>query len=145
MEKAEAHALKGSQEGVEVMGLLVGNFYSHEGREWVMVEDYVTAKNAASSVSVKFSEGSFSALSSSLFPAVSANMVVVGWMHSHPGLDCFLSYVDIDTQQKYFDHPLAVAAVSDPQKTEDGHPKRRVYRLTGEGDKYAEISYAVIG
>ena len=145
LEKAHAHAAQGAAAGEETMGLLVGNVYSYQGRKWVLVEDYVTAKNKATSVSVKFSKDSFSSLAQKIFPLVSTSMVIVGWMHSHPGLDCFLSYTDLDTQQKFFNSDWAIAAVCDPSKAEQGLVKTRVYRLSDPtSDHYSELSYAVI-
>ena len=145
MDKAESHARAGSQAGVETMGLLVGNFCKYRGRDWVLVEDYVTAENKSSSVSVRFSKESFGSLSQKLSDPIRGKKVVVGWLHSHPGLDCFLSYIDIDTQMTYFDHPLSIAAVVDPSKPgESAGMKKRVYRLAGDEGKYGEVSFAVV-
>jgi proteasome lid subunit RPN8/RPN11 len=125
------------------MGLLVGRFCQSRGRNWVLVEGYVTAPNQASSVSVRFSEASFGELSSKLFAAVGSNQVVVGWLHSHPGLGCFMSHTDIATQQRYFDHPEAIAAVIDPLSA--GSEKKRVYRLESPlSAGYREVSFAVV-
>ena len=41
--------------------------------------------------------------------------MVVGWYHSHPGFGCWLSSVDVNTQQSFEQlHPRAVAVVIDP-------------------------------
>lgn len=41
--------------------------------------------------------------------------MVVGWYHSHPGFGCWLSSVDVNTQQSFEAlHPRAVAVVIDP-------------------------------
>jgi proteasome lid subunit RPN8/RPN11 len=128
----------------EAMGLLVGNFHSYEGKNWVLVEDYVTAANSATPVFVRFSGDSFSALAKEIFPLVSGGKIVVGWFHSHPGLGCFLSGTDTDTQKKYFDHPLSIAAVCDPLRAEGGSVKKRIYRLNAGSGSYSEISFAVI-
>ena len=140
---ALSHAKDGATAHNETMGLLVGRFCQSKGRQWVLVEGYVTAPNKASPVSVRFSETSFGELSSKLFTAVGANQVVVGWLHSHPGLGCFLSHTDIATQQMYFDHPQAIAAVVDPLSS--GGVKKRVYRLDApQASRYSEISYAIV-
>jgi len=40
---------------------------------------------------------------------------VVGWYHSHPGFGCWLSGVDMNTQQSFEQlNPRAVAVVIDP-------------------------------
>ena len=143
LDSALAHARAGASSQQETMGLLVGRFCQSTGRNWVQVEGYVTAPNVASAVSVRFSESSFGELSSQLFSAVGSNQVVVGWLHSHPGLGCFLSGTDISTQQRYFDHPQAIAAVVDPLSA--GGEKKRVYRLDApQSARYHEISYAIV-
>lgn len=143
LDSALAHARAGARARLETMGLLVGRFCQSRGRNWVLVEGYVTAPNVASSVSVRFSESSFGELSSQLFTAVGANQVVVGWLHSHPGLGCFLSHTDITTQQRYFDHPQAIAAVVDPLSASG--EKKAVYRLDpSSSGRYSERSYAVV-
>jgi proteasome lid subunit RPN8/RPN11 len=145
LDSALSHAKAGAGFHVETMGLLVGRFCKSGGRPWVLVEGYVTAPNKASSVSVRFSEASFGELSSKLFTAVSSHQVVVGWLHSHPGLGCFLSHTDVATQQRYFDHPQSIAAVVDPLS--EGGAKKRVYRLgpsAAQPQRYCEISFAVI-
>lgn len=41
--------------------------------------------------------------------------MVVGWYHSHPGFGCWLSNVDVNTQQSFEQlNPRAVAVVVDP-------------------------------
>jgi len=143
IDSALAHARAGAQSQQETMGLLVGRFCQSRGRNWVLVEGYVTAPNTASSVSVRFSESSFGELSSKLFSAVSADQIVVGWLHSHPGLGCFLSGTDIATQQRYFDHPQAIAVVVDPLFVSG--EKKRAYRIDSPQSRtYREISYAVV-
>jgi len=143
LDSALGHARTGASVQQETMGLLVGRFCQSRGRNYVLVEGYVTAPNVASSVSVRFSESSFGELSSQLFTAVGSKQVVVGWLHSHPGLGCFLSHTDIATQQRYFDHPQAIAAVVDPLST--GGVKKRAYRLDSpQSARYHELSYAIV-
>lgn len=144
LDSALEHARTGAAAHQETMGLLVGRFCQSRGRNWVLVERYVTAPNVASSVSVRFSESSFGELSSQLFSAAGSHQVVVGWLHSHPGLGCFLSHTDISTQQRYFDHPQAIAAVVDPLSA--GGEKKRVYRLDAlpQTTSYREVSFAVV-
>ncbi|MFA6329593.1 MAG: Mov34/MPN/PAD-1 family protein [Candidatus Micrarchaeia archaeon] len=143
LDSALAHARHGAESHLETMGLLVGRFCQSRDRSYVLVEGYVTAPNVASSVSVRFSESSFGELSSQLFSAVGSHQVVVGWLHSHPGLGCFLSGTDVSTQQRYFDHPQAIATVVDPLSA--GGEKKRAYRLDSPQSRtYHELSYAVV-
>ena len=47
--------------------------------------------------------------------------IVVGWYHSHPGFGCWLSGVDINTQQSFEQlHQRAVAVVVDPIQSVKG-------------------------
>lgn len=47
--------------------------------------------------------------------------VVVGWYHSHPGFGCWLSSVDVNTQQSFEQlNPRAVAVVIDPIQSVKG-------------------------
>ncbi|MFA5247554.1 MAG: Mov34/MPN/PAD-1 family protein [Candidatus Micrarchaeia archaeon] len=145
LDAAVAHAKEGAKSHMETMGLLVGSFHTHNAKPWVLVDGYVTSENDASAVSVKFSRDSFSDLASKLFTAVGNKRIVVGWLHSHPSYGCFLSGTDIGTQQRYFDHPLAIAAVVDPLKPDAGSITKRVFRLDGpQSFSYHQVSFAVV-
>jgi len=49
------------------------------------------------------------------------NEIVVGWYHSHPGFGCWLSGVDVSTQQSFEQlNPRAVALVIDPLQSVKG-------------------------
>jgi 26S proteasome regulatory subunit N11 len=54
----------------------------------------------------------------------------VGWYHSHPGFGCWLSSVDINTQQSFEQlHPRAVAVVVDPIQSVKGKVVIDAFRL----------------
>ena len=53
--------------------------------------------------------------------AASRTEMVVGWYHSHPGMGCWLSNVDIQTQQSFEALSVrAVAVVVDPIQSVKG-------------------------
>jgi len=55
---------------------------------------------------------------------------VVGWYHSHPGFGCWLSSVDINTQQSFEQlTPRAVAVVVDPIQSVNGKVVIDAFRL----------------
>lgn len=55
---------------------------------------------------------------------------VVGWYHSHPGFGCWLSSVDINTQQSFEQlNPRAVAVVVDPIQSVKGKVVIDAFRL----------------
>jgi proteasome lid subunit RPN8/RPN11 len=54
-------------------------------------------------------------------PAICRPEMVVGWYHSHPGFGCWLSGVDINTQQSFEAlNQRAVAVVVDPIQSVKG-------------------------
>jgi hypothetical protein len=56
--------------------------------------------------------------------------MVVGWYHSHPGFGCWLSSVDINTQQSFEQlNPRAVAVVVDPIQSVPGKVVIDAFRL----------------
>lgn len=63
----------------------------------------------------------------SIFSYIDSNdLFVLGWIHTHPTQSCFLSSVDLHTQNSYqIMLPEAVAIVLAPSKQQDG-----VFRLT---------------
>lgn len=55
---------------------------------------------------------------------------VVGWYHSHPGFGCWLSSVDINTQQSFEQlNPRAVSVVIDPIQSVKGKVVIDAFRL----------------
>lgn len=63
------------------------------------------------------------------YPAV---QMVVGWYHSHPGFGCWLSGVDINTQQSFEQlNARAVSIVVDPIQSVKGKVRRRVFLQGG--------------
>ena len=60
----------------------------------------------------------------------SRHETVVGWYHSHPGFGCWLSSVDINTQQSFEQlTPRAVAVVVDPIQSVKGKVVIDAFRL----------------
>lgn len=111
---AEDHFRQASWEKKEALGLLVGRAFCFEGRAYAVAEEYVTAQNDATAVSVRFSRDAFSNLSEKL----SNGKQVVGWIHSHPDLGCFLSHTDVATHEAFFSEAYHFAFVVDPVRHE---------------------------
>jgi 26S proteasome regulatory subunit N11 len=116
-EKIRNHAMSRLEPRIEIMGLLLGTVYRHEGREYVLVRDVVTTDLDASLVSVRFDRQGFEKLFDSLDDS-GFDYVIVGWYHSHPGHGCFLSQTDVDTQVSMFNRPFHSALVIDPVNRE---------------------------
>ncbi len=133
LEAAEEHFRAASWDGKEALGLLVGRAFVHEGRSYAVAEEYVTAENEATAVSVKFSREAFSKLSEKL----SDGKQVVGWAHSHPDFGCFLSSTDIATQEAFFTEAYHFAMVVDPVRRE-----KQCFKV--QNSRYVPVSFAVI-
>ena len=134
-DKAVSHFQDHSSKGLEALGLLVGSVFSFGGKNYAVVEDYVTSDNEATAVSVKFSPLAFEEISRQL--KRENGFVIVGWAHSHPGYGCFLSSTDVRTQQDFFHEDFHVALVCDPLKDEC-----MVFKVK-EGES-EEASFAVV-
>lgn len=139
-EKAEAHFKEEARKRLEAMGLLAGEVYSNNGKNFVLITDYITSENEASAISVRFTKNAFGELVKQ-FQSKNEKLLV-GWFHSHPGYGCFLSQTDLATQRSYFQEDFNVALVGDPTKDEAGRMLMRAFRL--KGGSYEELSHAII-
>jgi len=132
LEAAEDHFRSASWQGKEAMGLLVGRAFTHDGRVYAVVEEYVTADNDATAVHVRFSREAFSDLSRKL-----NGRQVVGWAHSHPDYGCFLSSTDVATQETLFPESYHFALVVDPVRRQ-----KQCFKV--RASQYVPVSFAVI-
>ena len=106
------HAEAGYNEEKEVLGLLIGYIYRDEEGEYVKVTGAATSGLDADEASVRFSEEDLEGLFESM--DVCEGDSVVGWYHSHLGIGCFLSDVDIRTHVGIFGNEIGFAMVIDP-------------------------------
>ena len=116
-EKIRNHALAHVHERREVMGLLLGGIYRHNGAEYALVRDVATTELDATDVSVRFDPRAFEKLFSSL-DEVGFRYLIVGWYHSHPSYHCFMSSTDVQTQRAMFSQRSHSAIVIDPVNKE---------------------------
>ena len=141
MQEAESHVVKMARRGKEGIGLLIGEKYVWEGKEYVVVEEFVTGENDATSVSVRFAREAFAQLAEKL-KRHGGKKMVVGWLHSHPGYGCFLSGTDVGTQERYFTEPFHVAIVVDPFKREGKQLLKKAFKV--KGSQFFEVPFAVV-
>jgi proteasome lid subunit RPN8/RPN11 len=106
------HAESGFNEYKEVMGLLIGYILKDDEGTYVRVEDAATSDLDADEASVRFKEEALEDLFISMDKCAGA--VVVGWYHSHLGIGCYLSEVDIRTHRGIFGDEMGFAVVIDP-------------------------------
>ncbi|KAL0432568.1 UNVERIFIED_CONTAM: 26S proteasome non-ATPase regulatory subunit [Sesamum latifolium] len=90
--------LKHGRAGVpmEVMGLMLGEFVDEYT---VRVVDVFAMPQSGTGVSVEAVDHVFQTNMLDMLKQTGRPEMVVGWYHSHPGFGCWLSGVDINTQQ----------------------------------------------
>merc|ERR1712125_197684 len=121
--------LKHGRAGVpmEVMGLMLGEFVDDYT---VRVVDVFAMPQSGTGVSVEAVDHVFQTNMLDMLRQTGRPEVVVGWYHSHPGFGCWLSGVDINTQQSFEAlDPRAVAVVVDPIQSVKGKVVIDAFRL----------------
>ncbi|HID05091.1 MAG TPA: hypothetical protein EYH45_00970 [Candidatus Caldiarchaeum subterraneum] len=94
----------------EVAGLLIGQVNGQVLEIW----DAVTGEQHGTTAFVHLDEAVMAEVADELLRSGSG-LYIVGWYHSHPGFDVFLSPTDVETQRRYqMMFPKAVALVIDP-------------------------------
>ncbi|KAF1761181.1 hypothetical protein GCK72_009435 [Caenorhabditis remanei] len=103
---------------LEVMGLMLGEFVDDYT---INVLDVFAMPQSGTSVTVESVDPVYQTKHMDLLKLVGRTENVVGWYHSHPGFGCWLSSVDVNTQQSFEAlHQRAVAVVVDPIQSVKG-------------------------
>ncbi|RDX55495.1 Mov34-domain-containing protein [Polyporus arcularius HHB13444] len=121
--------LKHGRAGVpmEVMGLMLGEFVDEYT---VQVIDVFAMPQSGTTVSVESVDHVFQAKMVDMLKQTGRSEMVVGWYHSHPGFGCWLSSVDINTQQSFEQlDRRSVAVVVDPIQSVKGKVVIDAFRL----------------
>ncbi|KAL8708354.1 MAG: hypothetical protein Q9220_006734 [cf. Caloplaca sp. 1 TL-2023] len=112
---------------MEVMGLMLGEFIDDYT---VRVVDVFAMPQSGTGVSVEAVDPVFQTKMMDMLRQTGRPETVVGWYHSHPGFGCWLSSVDINTQQSFEQlTPRAVAVVVDPIQSVKGKVVIDAFRL----------------
>lgn len=112
---------------MEVMGLMLGEFVDDFT---VRVVDVFAMPQSGTGVSVEAVDPVFQTKMMDMLRQTGRPETVVGWYHSHPGFGCWLSSVDINTQQSFEQlTPRAVAVVIDPIQSVKGKVVIDAFRL----------------
>lgn len=125
--------LKHGRAGVpmEVMGLMLGEFVDDYT---VHVIDVFAMPQSGTGVSVEAVDDVFQTRMMDMLRQTGRDQMVVGWYHSHPGFGCWLSSVDINTQQSFEQlNQRAVAVVIDPIQSVKGKVVIDAFRLINSG------------
>lgn len=112
--------LKHGRAGVpmEVMGLMLGEFVDEFT---IHVHDVFAMPQSGTGVSVEAVDDVFQTKMMDMLRQTGRDQMVVGWYHSHPGFGCWLSSVDVNTQQSFEQlNKRAVAVVIDPIQSVKG-------------------------
>ncbi|KAG0437964.1 26S proteasome regulatory subunit RPN11 [Dictyocoela muelleri] len=112
--------LKHGRAGVpmEVMGLMLGEFVDEYT---VNVVDVFAMPQSGTGVTVEAVDSVFQAKMMDLLSITGRGEYVVGWYHSHPGFGCWLSNIDVSTQQSFEKiDKRCVAVVIDPIQSVKG-------------------------
>lgn len=121
--------LKHGRAGVpmEVMGLMLGEYVDEYT---VKVVDVFAMPQSGTGVSVEAVDPVFQSKMLDMLKQTGRPEMVVGWYHSHPGFGCWLSGVDINTQQSFEAlSDRAVAVVVDPVQSVKGKVVIDAFRL----------------
>jgi proteasome lid subunit RPN8/RPN11 len=130
---------------LEIFGYLVGKIQTWKEQTYIIIEDLLFYMGAVHSDKYYFSQvegtqGRYEKKFQRILRKRKENLLRVGWWHSHPGFGCFLSNVDLITQQAIFPEPYQVALVVDPVN-------RKIEFFTLDNNskkKYKPVSYAII-
>lgn len=96
----------------EVMGLMLGGFVDEYT---VKVVDVFAMPQRGTSMTVEAVDPVFQQQMLEMLKQTGRPEMVVGWYHSHPGWGCWLSGVDVNTQQSFEQlNSRSVAVVVDP-------------------------------
>lgn len=112
--------LKHGRAGVpmEVMGLMLGEFVDDYT---VRCKDVFAMPQSGTGVSVEAVDPVFQTKMLDMLKQTGRPEMVVGWYHSHPGFGCWLSGVDVNTQQSFEAiNERCVAVVVDPIQSVKG-------------------------
>jgi len=103
---------------MEVMGLMLGEFVDDYT---VRVKDVFAMPQSGTSVTVEAVDPVFQTKMLDMLKQTGRPEMVVGWYHSHPGFGCWLSGVDVNTQQSFEAiNERCVAVVVDPIQSVKG-------------------------
>jgi len=121
--------LKHGRAGIplEVMGLMLGEMIDDYT---IKVVDVFAMPQSGTGVSVEAVDPVYQTKMVEMLEQTGRSETVVGWYHSHPGFGCWLSGVDVNTQQSFEQlNERAVAVVVDPIQSVNGKVVLDAFRI----------------
>jgi len=105
---------------VEICGVLVGNVYQDELGPYLYITDAIAGDSASEhAAQVTFTAETWDHIQN-VMDRDHHDKKIVGWYHTHPGFDIFLSGMDLFIQDNFFNLPWQVAFVYDPIGEKEG-------------------------
>nr|UXY87160.1 26S proteasome regulatory subunit [Cryptomonas sp.] len=127
---------------IEVMGLIIGEYT--DSVPSIAVSDVFAMPQTGTGVSVEAIDPAFQTKMLDMLQQIDILDTIVGWYHSHPGFGCWLSGVDINTQQSFEQlNQKAIAIVIDPVQSVKGKiiiEAFRLYPIYIRGQEIREIT-----
>jgi len=131
--------LKHGRAGIplEVMGLMLGELVDDYT---IKVVDVFAMPQSGTGVSVEAVDPVFQQKMIAMLAQTNRKEKVVGWYHSHPGFGCWLSSVDINTQQSFEQlNERAVAVVVDPIQSVKGKVVLDAFRIISTQTRFVGV------
>ena len=120
--KAYAEVLAHAKEepDVEICGVLIGKLKEDKHGTWLHLQHTIRGEGAKQQgAQVTFTHEAWNHINK-VWDKEFPQLGIVGWYHTHPGFDIFLSEMDKFIHKSYFDNPNQVAYVYDPHQGTDG-------------------------
>ena len=104
----------------EAGSILLGQHLEDESGTHIIISEFIEAKYTdASASSLTFTHDTWDYIHTR-HEKRCPEKVILGWHHTHPGYDVFLSSYDLFIQENFFDLPFQTAYVVDPIKGSRG-------------------------
>lgn len=129
----------------EIFGYLTGSIFKWKKKKYIIIEDQLFIIGAVhsdkySTSQIEGTAGKYETEFQKLKKKKkNEDLRIVGWWHSHPGFGCFLSRIDVHTQEFFFPESYQVALVVDPVRDEF-----EFFTLENNKNGYKTISNAII-
>src|SRR5882757_4910802 len=105
---------------VEICGVMVGNVFQDEFGPYLYITDMIRGTAASQhATQVTFTAETWDHIQN-VMDTEHTGKKIVGWYHTHPGFDIFLSGMDLFIQDNFFNLPWQVAFVYDPVGEKEG-------------------------
>ena len=105
---------------VEICGVLVGNVFQDEFGPYLYITDAIQGDAASQhATQVTFTAETWDHIQN-VMDTEHTGKKIVGWYHTHPGFEIFLSGMDLFIQDNFFNLPWQVAFVYDPIGEKEG-------------------------